>query len=148
MKLQRNSKTLIFALGIIIGFLIVSFFLRIDNSEMPEDSIGSDVLDNSLSSENSCKADSDCACGKHIETGECFFGNAEYVDVLQQCPDFCTGIAGHLKVSCVENVCRQSSSLGRINDFDECIAAGNPAMESYPRQCMADGRTFVEEINQ
>ena len=33
-----------------------------------------------------------------------------------------------------------------INSFEECIAAGNPAMESYPRQCMANGKTFVEEI--
>jgi len=33
-----------------------------------------------------------------------------------------------------------------INNFEECIAAGYPAMESYPRQCRACGRTFVEEI--
>lgn len=34
-----------------------------------------------------------------------------------------------------------------INSFEECIAAGNPAMESYPRQCMAGGRTFTEVID-
>ena len=34
-----------------------------------------------------------------------------------------------------------------IDSFDACIAAGNPAMESYPRQCRtADGRAFTEEI--
>lgn len=34
-----------------------------------------------------------------------------------------------------------------INSFDECILAGNPAMESYPRQCRTqDGKTFVEDI--
>jgi len=34
-----------------------------------------------------------------------------------------------------------------INNFEECIAAGNPAMESYPRQCRtADGKHFVEII--
>lgn len=33
-----------------------------------------------------------------------------------------------------------------INSFEECAAAGNPIMESYPRQCRAGGRTFVEEI--
>jgi len=33
-----------------------------------------------------------------------------------------------------------------INNFEECIAAGNPAMESYPRQCNACGQHFVEEI--
>jgi hypothetical protein len=34
-----------------------------------------------------------------------------------------------------------------ITNFEECIAAGNPAMESYPRQCMANGKTFVEVID-
>ena len=34
-----------------------------------------------------------------------------------------------------------------ITNFEECIAAGNPAMESYPRQCRANGQTFVEFID-
>lgn len=34
-----------------------------------------------------------------------------------------------------------------ISNFEECAAAGNPVMESYPRQCRTeDGRLFVEEI--
>ncbi len=33
-----------------------------------------------------------------------------------------------------------------ILSFEECVAAGNPVMESYPRQCSADGKTFTEEI--
>ena len=34
-----------------------------------------------------------------------------------------------------------------ITNFDECVAAGNPVMESYPRQCIdSDGQTFVEEV--
>ncbi len=34
-----------------------------------------------------------------------------------------------------------------IDNFEECIAAGNPALESFPRQCIAqDGKHFVEEI--
>jgi hypothetical protein len=34
------------------------------------------------------------------------------------------------------------------SNFEECLAAGNPAMESYPRQChdSISGRTFTEEI--
>lgn len=31
----------------------------------------------------------------------------------------------------------------KITSFDECVAAGNPVMESYPEQCAADGGTFV-----
>ena len=35
-----------------------------------------------------------------------------------------------------------------INNFDECLAAGTPAMESHPRQCRTtDGKHFVEQID-
>ncbi len=33
-----------------------------------------------------------------------------------------------------------------ITSFAECAAAGNPVMESYPRQCRSGGKTFVEEL--
>lgn len=33
-----------------------------------------------------------------------------------------------------------------ITSFEQCVAAGNPVMESYPRQCNANGKNFVEEI--
>lgn len=34
-----------------------------------------------------------------------------------------------------------------IDNYEKCIAAGNPAMESYPRQCRSHGETFVEVID-
>jgi len=41
-----------------------------------------------------------------------------------------------------------SNKEANINSFEDCIAAGNPAMESYPRQCRTeDGKHFVEEID-
>jgi len=34
-----------------------------------------------------------------------------------------------------------------INTFSECVEAGNPVAESYPRQCRTtDGRLFTEEV--
>ena len=34
-----------------------------------------------------------------------------------------------------------------ITNFEECLSAGNPAMESYPRQCRTlDDRLFMEDI--
>ncbi len=40
----------------------------------------------------------------------------------------------------------KSSSL-EVQNFEECIKAGYPVMESYPRQCKAtDGKTFTEDI--
>jgi hypothetical protein len=38
-------------------------------------------------------------------------------------------------------------SSQKITNFEECVNAGNPVMESYPRQCKADGNTFVEKID-
>lgn len=35
-----------------------------------------------------------------------------------------------------------------ITNFEECVSAGNPVMESYPRQCRdAGGRLFTEDIS-
>jgi len=42
----------------------------------------------------------------------------------------------------------QNGGIADISSFDECVQAGYPVMESFPRQCRTpDGRTFVEEIN-
>ncbi|TAK05096.1 hypothetical protein EPO33_03875 [Patescibacteria group bacterium] len=39
-------------------------------------------------------------------------------------------------------------STPAITSFEECAAAGNPVMESYPRQCRTpDGRSFTEEVS-
>jgi len=35
---------------------------------------------------------------------------------------------------------------GKVDNFKECIAAGNPTMESYPRQCMHENKTYKELI--
>ncbi len=35
----------------------------------------------------------------------------------------------------------------QINDFQECLDAGFPVMESYPRQCSANGKTFIETLD-
>jgi len=35
-----------------------------------------------------------------------------------------------------------------INDFEDCVLAGYPVMESFPRRCSTpDGRTFTENTN-
>ena len=49
------------------------------------------------------------------------------------------------KITIFESLQNQNS---QINSFEQCIAASNPAMESYPRQCKtADGKHFVEQID-
>ena len=59
-----------------------------------------------------------------------------------------------LKYARVKVVCNEGAEvLWRVwkkqivNSFEECIAAGYPIMESYPRQCRTpDDRSFVETI--
>lgn len=35
-----------------------------------------------------------------------------------------------------------------IGSFEECVAAGNPVMESFPEQCAANGQTFTNPEQQ
>jgi len=41
----------------------------------------------------------------------------------------------------------QDNKKLEITSFEECVAAGNPVMLSYPPRCKtADGKTFTEEL--
>ena len=42
----------------------------------------------------------------------------------------------------------QDTDLPTIQSFQECVAAGNPVMESYPRQCAANGVTYTEVLQE
>jgi hypothetical protein len=45
-----------------------------------------------------------------------------------------------------EEFCKEYEEEFKIENFDDCVKAKNPIMESYPRQCQTkDGKTFVEE---
>lgn len=57
--------------------------------------------------DTSCITDEECACGTHINTGQCFYGNKLYVNAEKQCPDFCSGFAGNLTMRCLNRECRQ-----------------------------------------
>ncbi len=41
---------------------------------------------------------------------------------------------------------KETKSRPKVNSFEECASAGYPVMESYPRQCSAGGRNFVESF--
>ncbi|MBU4351413.1 hypothetical protein KKF47_01945 [Patescibacteria group bacterium] len=57
--------------------------------------------------ERDCETDLDCACGYRKGGQECFYGNRDYVDTSRQCPDYCGGITGRLRLRCVDNTCTQ-----------------------------------------
>ena len=57
-----------------------------------------------------CETVDDCACdGFDTKNNACFVGNKKYYDAYvnktQDCPDFCTGIAGNLITKCIKNKC-------------------------------------------
>lgn len=67
----------------------------------------------------------------------------------------CIGSAGYTwcgeRQKCLrtwEEGCAAQGTGDEISNFDECAAAGNPVMESYPRRCSAGGKTFTEEIDE
>jgi hypothetical protein len=63
-----------------------------------------------ISPDKFCESDVDCACGRSLNTGGCFYGNAAFVDETSQCPDFCSGIGANLEVRCIDNECQQVQS--------------------------------------
>ncbi|MBI4146871.1 hypothetical protein HY489_06060 [Candidatus Woesearchaeota archaeon] len=84
-----------------------------------------------------CNVDDDCACGTHKDTGECFVGSKEFVNVEKQCPDFCTGIAGHLETRCVKNECKtvQRTTNYTLPTTDEEPTANVQDLSSAHWQC-------------
>ncbi len=47
---------------------------------------------------------------------------------------------------CVEFKDQFRGTTTPITNFTECAAGSNPVRETYPRQCMANGQTFTEEV--
>ncbi len=45
-----------------------------------------------------------------------------------------------------EEYCEEFKENFRVVDFESCAAAGNPIMESYPRQCSHEGKTYAEDV--
>jgi len=61
----------------------------------------------------------------------------------------CIGSAGYSWCEAKQKCLRtweENCPAANIQTFEECVAAGNPVMESYPRQCAANGKTFTEKI--
>jgi len=102
--------------------------------------------------DKSCQADSDCKikptqCGYCGDCGDavnknwqqyCPFKSHYFIVYCKTCPPYFA--------RCVEGQC-QKYIKKQIFDFESCVAAGNPVMESFPRQCRSDdGQLFVEVI--
>lgn len=63
------------------------------------------------------------------------------------------GILVVIAAAVVYLVPRKANSPSRpgpeVTDFESCVNAGNPILETYPAQCRTpDGRTFTEEVEE
>ncbi|MDD3102213.1 MAG: DUF333 domain-containing protein [Patescibacteria group bacterium] len=77
---------------------------------------------------NYCEQDLDCACGKNKTTDNCFYGQKEFVNTNQQCPDFCNGIAANLEIKCENYKCTQINKLNqKCTDY---------SVENCPTDCV------------
>jgi hypothetical protein len=64
---------------------------------------------NEINSEKSCLNDTDCSCGRHKDTKQCFYGNIKYIDPSSNpCPDFCDGFDGKSTSKCISGECKQT----------------------------------------
>ena len=52
-----------------------------------------------------------------------------------------------LILAVIYNLNYTNTKYNQITDFESCVNAGNPVMESYPRQCRDNDITFVEDIS-
>lgn len=51
-----------------------------------------------------------------------------------------------LFISILLSACTLAQPKPPITDFDSCVAAGNPVMESYPPRCASGGVTYTQNI--
>ncbi len=55
------------------------------------------------------------------------------------------GVSGWLVYDRQKKDSKSINTSAGIDSFDKCVAAGNPVMESYPEQCSANGKTYINE---
>jgi|GEM_PF-1610390 len=103
-----------------LASIFLVFFIAACTQQLPQ-------LSDSKQGAKYCGSDSDCVCGGiDLVSKNCFVGNKNYydsgaVDKSMNCPDFCSGIAGHLVTKCVENNCM----IVNNNTFPECSSDAN-----------------------
>jgi len=86
----------------------------------------------------------DSYCVVFGETGDCNCGcyHKDNIPLETGGECFC---ATPLSCKCLDGKC-EGVFEGEVDNFDKCVEAGYPILETYPRQCkISDIQTFVEE---
>ncbi len=80
-----------------------------------------------------CAADSDCACGRSVDSSQCLYGNKKYVDPSKKCPEYCNGTAGEFPLTCVANQCFMKVSSTCIGEGRRIGGGNAPCCEGLKK---------------
>lgn len=98
-----RSATITRNLGIVAVLVLMFALMGCDRAEI--------TSSDEIVAKDYCEIDADCICDGQDPDGGCFLGNKEYykkyVDKSEDCPNFCTGVAGNMVVRCIDNKCVQ-----------------------------------------
>ena len=139
---MKKFLPLIYAIAIIIVFgWLVYMFWPIPVDEKPNNSQGLLLSQKCQSASGTWLGDfNEC---EYASKGWCEENGGEFFECESACrhdpkAEICT-------LQCV-SVCKFNGKKTTITDFQSCVKAGNPIMESWPRQCRYQGKTYIEDI--
>lgn len=147
------KKYLIIGLVILIAIASLLYFvLKVNGSE--------NKIKKEIELANYCETKSDCVQVESKCPFDCFVyvnkNEKERINKLisnyeSNCVYGCIQVVPVF--DCVNKKCvlvnnDSSEVVADIDNFEKCVEAGNSIMESYPRQCRANGETFTEEIDE
>lgn len=141
------QRKVLFSVGAILFFVIASFFIY----EKASDEDGWVCVNNEWQrhgNPDAPKPNTGCEMPKceALALADCSGGCV----VCPPC-EVCSSLSCQTKEFCESIGFDEDwydSIKSAINDFESCVKAGNAIMESYPRQCAAGEKVYVEKINE
>ncbi len=98
--------------------------------------------------EKTCiKGGESLSAGSYNENSKTWWFDANLNATQQGCNPACV-VSEDTRTAKINPRCTGLIPDSKIKNFDDCVAAGNPVMESYPRKCSADGKVFIEKIEE
>lgn len=84
---------------------------------------------------------------KKLDCDGCFIMNASYMadSIKNNSVTDKISISAHFENYEIVDMVTSHGSL-KIDSYDDCVAAGNPILESYPEKCIANNITYTKEL--
>lgn len=141
MTKQAKNILIIFVVAVLA---VISFFMY-GNWNAPSHLL-SESEARAIAEKTCIKGGESLSSGSYNENSKTWWFDANLNATQQGCNPACV-VSEDTKSAEINPRCTGLIPPGsEIDSFNDCVAAGNPVMESYPRKCSAGGKTFVEEI--